>query len=962
MSTDSEGRDRMQIDFGWSADGAGWADASTARGRAGHVRMGPRALLQLLQTRLGLTRPPVEGAVRIAQYLRLIERHLATPSGARSFWPARSFAVDPWSTASQLLRWRDATVEAGWRMGAQPAERHEGLPPRLEALRAVESLVVVGMPGTQGTDGRAATLSPSTADDLAELIALLEEQNREGSTWPLGVDALTLQEDSARLPGLWPRLFELLGAAGVAITDASPDPAAASEPGSAPELVVVQCLDEWSAADVAARFLAAGQGENGERSQNESLTVLASSDTDVLDRALHRRGLPAVGAVAASTDRAHHQVLSLFLEVATAPVDVHQLAALIDLRVLPATEPDGDPIGLVPAPARRRLLDALTQEPGVGGPAWRRALAQLQQRVDEAPADRRTGALKALEAAREIDRLVTDPLPAGDLRPAAISTRLVWLEGRLRAVARGEGDLLASLSQVAVLQDVLGMLDPHTAISRRTLQQIIDTCGGSGPSPRSRPEVSDWDVTTRPAHVRAGSGTVLWWGPAGDETPRPVLWDRGESEALRAGGAHLIDPEQLAALHVEASLQGLRSASRVIAVLPGRILEQAPDPSGLLAHLESARGRDEEDRIGPESLLTGSTWSLAGRSLPVRLPPPQSIDPPRELQRTIGTTAAHLLPTRLSFSQAETLIACPQQWVLKHALGIRPASVADLPTGNRMIGTLVHAVVEALVHQRYDESVGGMTLTVPSTEEIGAAFDQLVPQLASELDLPGRAAERADIRERTQRSLTELFTRTTRAGLRIIGTESRFEHPLTLELASGNRTVPFAGSRDVDARDPAGRPVVLDLKWSRSRTRYGDLYDTGEAIQLASYAWSLAQAEQLAAPAEVGYFLLHSGEFVAAVPELDPRRRAPMDTREAWRRMLAAMTTALDEIAAGTVTAGCRSVLDAAGLGIDAGWAERKKAMTTARETARAAGGLAVENYCASGDHAQLCGLAGDWR
>src|SRR5699024_7136821 len=198
--------------------------------------------------------------------------------------------------------------------------------------------------------------------------------------------------------------------AGVAITDASPDPAAASEPGSAPELVVVQCLDEWSAADVAARFLAAGQGENGERSQNESLTVLASSDTDVLDRALHRRGLPAVGAVAASTDRAHHQVLSLFLEVATAPVDVHQLAALIDL---------------LPAPARRRLLDALTQEPGVGGPAWRRALAQLQQRADEAPTDRRTGALKALEAAREIDRLVTDPLPAGDLRPAAISTRLV---------------------------------------------------------------------------------------------------------------------------------------------------------------------------------------------------------------------------------------------------------------------------------------------------------------------------------------------------------------------------------------------------------------------------------------------------------------------------------------------------------------------------------------------------------
>src|SRR5690625_7882724 len=135
-----------------------------------------------------------------------------------------------------------------------------------------------------------------------------------------------------------------------------------------------------------------------------------------------------------------------------------------------------------------------------------------------------------------------------------------------------------------------------------------------------------------------------------------------------------------------------------------------------------------------------------------------------------------------------------------------------------MIGTLVHAVAEALVHQRYDESVGGMTLTVPSTEEIGAAFDQLVPQLASELDLPGRAAERADIRERTQRSLTELFTRTTRAGLRIIGTESRFEHPLTLELASGNRTVPFAGSRDVDRSEE--RRVGKECRCRRAREQW----------------------------------------------------------------------------------------------------------------------------------------------
>ncbi|HIY23765.1 MAG TPA: PD-(D/E)XK nuclease family protein, partial [Candidatus Brachybacterium merdigallinarum] len=107
----------MRIDFGWSLDGAAWADGG---GAAGIARLGPRGLVQLLQGRLGLTRPTVEPAVRVAQYLSLLEAHPQP-------WPARSFAVDPWSTAAQLLRWRDAAIETGWR----PDRSQEPLPERL---------------------------------------------------------------------------------------------------------------------------------------------------------------------------------------------------------------------------------------------------------------------------------------------------------------------------------------------------------------------------------------------------------------------------------------------------------------------------------------------------------------------------------------------------------------------------------------------------------------------------------------------------------------------------------------------------------------------------------------------------------------------------------------------------------------------------------------------------------------
>src|SRR5699024_2120609 len=131
------------------------ADAASG-GETGRPRVGPRGLLGILQTRLALSRPAVDQAVRIAQYLRLVEQCVASPADRERFWPARSFALDPWSTARQLLRWRDAAVEAGWR----PDRGGPDLPPRLAALAAVEGRAVVGMLGTTDADGNPATLVP----------------------------------------------------------------------------------------------------------------------------------------------------------------------------------------------------------------------------------------------------------------------------------------------------------------------------------------------------------------------------------------------------------------------------------------------------------------------------------------------------------------------------------------------------------------------------------------------------------------------------------------------------------------------------------------------------------------------------------------------------------------------------------------------------------------------------------
>src|SRR5699024_12037653 len=94
-------------------------------------------------------------------------------------------------------------------------------------------------------------------------------------------------------------------------------------------------------------------------------------------------------------------------------------------------------------------------------------------------------------------------------------------------------------------------------------------------------------------------------------------------------------------------------------------------------------GRSQGDRLTPESLVDGGRWSLPGRSLAVRTPAEEHPRPDTSASRSAGDLT-HLLPSRVSYSQLDTLIACPHRWVLEHALRIRPASVAALPTGPRM--------------------------------------------------------------------------------------------------------------------------------------------------------------------------------------------------------------------------------------------------------------------------------------
>src|SRR5699024_3090856 len=165
------------------------------------------------------------------------------------------------------------------------------------------------------------------------------------------------------------------------------------------------------------------------------------------------------------------------------------------------------------------------------------------------------------------------------------------------------------------------------------------------------------------------------------------------------------------------------------------------------------------------------TWTLCQVSTTLDEVASEIITPPSTVSRSLDGDFTHLLPETLSFTQIEQLLSDPLGWTLERAIGIRRGFSSEIPTGNRMIGTFVHAIVEDLVSRG-----AATTGALPTTQNIAATFDRFVPRFASELLLPGQKARLGTIRSTVLASLTSLFTALANRGITLTGAEADFTH------------------------------------------------------------------------------------------------------------------------------------------------------------------------------------------
>jgi ATP-dependent helicase/nuclease subunit B len=859
----------MRILFGMYLDGVPWSNKPASMGE---VRTGPLGLMSILETQLGLSGAAVHPVKRIDEYMKRIAQ-----IDHNSAWVHQSFSVDPWSTARQLLNWRDELIENGWKGTTEGSAS-----PRLKALADLEKVPV--------------KLSRGYADRLRDIIGQLEQNPK------VQITSIQLIEPMEMLPPAWQHLFRQLQNQGISI-DLYQE-AAGSEPNSSlaltqavlrgayepgtftlqdDTLILLKAENEWEAAEHLALWLSC------QPEANKQVTIICSHDTHVLDQALKRHGLPCLGRSEASPWREVQQVLPLMIANAWNPVDIRILVELLSLSESP-----------FPNWVCRTLLKAINQEPGVGGKAWNDALEEIMaKRKKELEAkDDPQNEEKARAYVEEINSLLVeeryepaDGIPEENLRKRCQKV-IEWLGWKLET----DPMLVEVVGQARQLQELsLG----KGKIPRNTLERMLDTIIGAGSYGGDIcEEAAPWQVVDHPGQVVDKCSEIIWWGFNNPITKPPTFWTAQERKDLLAAGVQIEKPMDFRRRESNAWRQGFLHAEKrfigiYIAQIDGEEVFHHPFWD-MICYAAAKAGRnlsegDVQAFIVKEckDFYSRKEWEFAGRKQILESVPNQK---PFELIAAHNVPPSVIkAPSQLSYSQMSTMIACPMKWALQYHAGLRLSESQTVPSSNQMLGTLCHRIVEELYSsgQRWDPD--------DAAAKAGLLYDDLLPFMASELLLEGNAIENMRCRSSIIDAVRQLVETINRLELTVEKTEAPLEGQIN--------DIPFIGYADLLLRDKNGNPFVMDMKWSYTSKYYRQEVEEGSALQLAAYAWMLKKAE----PAQLvhtGYFMLAQGQIISNSTLLaDEAIDSPFTLEEVWDMAVSALNHDLKQLGEGVIEA-----------------------------------------------------------
>ena len=793
---------KIHLTFGQGLDSARWSkeDASL-----GCQTLGLTGMRDFLEHKLGILDKEPVPAVRIAQYQRKLREYYKKNPGT---WGAESFKKekDPWSTAKQLLAWRDELIEGGWN------KTYNGdVSERLTTLAAVEKT---------GPE-----LDPGPSDRLREVLKKLKS---ETNSWPVEV---TLAHPQELFPPVWRQILDELKKV-VSLKDAPCENEKVETLLEGKDVIQLEGNSHAELARHLVRYLTAAKN-SGELS---SITLLACGDTRVLDGALHKGGFGAVGKISSSAGRPSQALLMLFFSVMWKPIRVEQLYELIASPYL----------GI---PNKNLIRGAIENAPGVGSEEWNQAWDNALTGGENN--EKYKGLREWLENPLEKNASASDLIERCD-----------WLQKRLEE-QKGYPELGKTLSALDSLKSALEQSDGESFTLIQLARAIESAIGSGTPPANTEREATKFKIVTNPGMVEPiettnpetveSTETLLWFDCVRSDPPRPTRWSKGERQYFEAANVTTDTAERRRKLDAYYRKRAFKNTSqRIIFFVPKTIDGEEADRATFLNEVDLAliktlgKKNAEKHKIKAESLIKDSGhWELKldDQILLSLEGDTESIRGGMEVRYDTGILGADnadakITPRlftiknlnigndyRFSYSQLSNLLSCPMRWVIENYLALKdyvPVQFND----HSVKGKLAHDVLEELVKNRKSWDLE------EARKLAGERFDELVKERGGTLNNKENAIERKNLRRTIVDMAVRLFEQLRDWKVQNIATEQDIN-----DSGATFAGYPVSGRIDILVEGEKGEKHILDLKNSSKKYYYdpSDEQYNITVLQLAIY-------------------------------------------------------------------------------------------------------------------------------
>ncbi|MBR9920184.1 MAG: PD-(D/E)XK nuclease family protein [Bacteroidetes bacterium] len=806
----------IKITFGLQLDNAKIPQSSPLIG--GHYYQGPRGLLHILETYLGLSGHPSD-----QEYLR-IENYRQALSGLLKEQPgvfyARSFQADQFGTAQELLSRRDELLMNGWDFSPKG-----NCPDRLQTLSALEGHFFRSCPGY--------------ADRFDEVLEKLKSRKHP-------ISEIQLTAPFELLPYPFQRLLQALEVSGCIIR-----PFAEAE----------QDLEGTRDLDAFRRILYGRKAEKelegdgslvilkGKRA-TELATFLAqlcreNPDFDPfclipeknrnLDNALIQEGQPAMGLESASLARPVLQILKLAPAFLWDPVDPFKMLEFVNLALKPL---DDD--------LANAIAGQLAQRPGIDSDDWKRTVARAFEQIEARYPDDKKRLANARDQYQFWFRRKRYS-PEGKLPKKEVIELFGFIQNWASDLFDPESgrnrSLLVLGEQAKRIREILEAL-PEQQLSQLEVEQIVRTIYEPAPIVFEEEQQGRLRHVYKPGAITSEVDQLLWWNfIQSDPVHFFSKWYHSERKYLESLDIHPESPETENQRRLWFRKRPVRLCKeQLILVAPESVNGENTIPHPMMGDLEAAFGDlnvlcwDMQEKLP----FKGLDWKLPGFIEQDSKPLGQA-----EAFITIERDAWINQRKRESFTSLESLFYYPYQWVFRYQLKLRKSSILSVVAEETLMGNLAHRMFEFLFQEPLD---------IWNKENlhrwIEDRFESLLASEGSVLLLYGREPQRISFLNKLKFAAWSLVSSLQSNNWQIVKSELELEGPFG--------EVQMRGFADLVLKR-GEEEAIIDLKW-RGLSRRTNMIRNEEDLQLILYSLLLTKDP---AKAHTAYFIIRDGQLIA---------------------------------------------------------------------------------------------------